>query len=433
MKFFIVYGHVLANEFDTITNSMYFGNCLEIDMQLRSLIYPVISAISLIICPLDMITRLTILSTHTLFPFLSPEQRSRVREQMIAGNARSIYHHVGYKTGRSSTLDAESHFWLRFCPQCAEHDREVYGECYWHRLHQAQGVEICPVHKTFLENSSIRARDHVLSAEFVSAERAVGSVAPRLALSSPYFSILQDICTAIQFLLEHPDLALSREVSLSERYRSLLAHQGWVTVNGHVRRTDFVNEFKNTYSPVLLSLLRCEITQPEYLKKTWPYRITRSSQEAQHPLHHILFLRFLGLTVEQFFSQDLKPYQPFGEGPWPCLNPVCTYYQQKHISTSQIHEQNGKGLIVGQFSCECGFTYCRSGPDRMDEDVHRRSKILSYGAAWEAKLRELWFNPTVTLREAAHLLGISLSAVQRQAKRLQLPTPRIALRAARPV
>jgi hypothetical protein len=300
-------------------------------------------------------------------------------------------------------------------------------------LHQAQGVEICPVHKTFLENSSIRARDHVLSAEFVSAERAVGSVAPRLALSSPYFSILQDICTAIQFLLEHPDLALSREVSLSERYRILLAHQGWVTVNGHVRRTDFVNEFKNTYSPVLLSLLRCEITQPEYLKKTWPYRITRSSQEAQHPLHHILFLRFLGLTVEQFFSQDLKPYQPFGEGPWPCLNPVCTYYQQKHISTSQIHEQNGKGLIVGQFSCECGFTYCRSGPDRMDEDVHRRSKILSYGAAWETKLRELWFNPTVTLREAAHLLGISLSAVQRQAKRLQLPTPRIALRAARPV
>lgn len=46
-------------------------------------------------------------------------------------------------------------YWLRvgkrhgavcYCPACAEEERRVYGEPYWHVLHQMDGVEFCPVH-----------------------------------------------------------------------------------------------------------------------------------------------------------------------------------------------------------------------------------------------------------------------------------------------
>ncbi len=33
-----------------------------------------------------------------------------------------------------------------YCPACAEEDRRIYGEPYWHVLHQMEGVEFCPVH-----------------------------------------------------------------------------------------------------------------------------------------------------------------------------------------------------------------------------------------------------------------------------------------------
>ena len=33
-----------------------------------------------------------------------------------------------------------------YCPACAEEERRIYGEPYWHVLHQMDGVEFCPVH-----------------------------------------------------------------------------------------------------------------------------------------------------------------------------------------------------------------------------------------------------------------------------------------------
>lgn len=40
----------------------------------------------------------------------------------------------------------KNHGALCYCPACAEEDRRIYGEPYWHVLHQMDGVEFCPVH-----------------------------------------------------------------------------------------------------------------------------------------------------------------------------------------------------------------------------------------------------------------------------------------------
>src|SRR5205085_12524950 len=43
--------------------------------------------------------------------------------------------------------------YLRFCPLCFVEDLQKYGEAYWHRLHQAFGVLVCPVHAVALNDS----------------------------------------------------------------------------------------------------------------------------------------------------------------------------------------------------------------------------------------------------------------------------------------
>lgn len=47
---------------------------------------------------------------------------------------------------------------LKYCPLCAEEDRELYGEAYWHRKHQIRNMGVCARHKCRLENSKIPAK-----------------------------------------------------------------------------------------------------------------------------------------------------------------------------------------------------------------------------------------------------------------------------------
>ena len=90
---------------------------------------------------------------HTMFPyyarFLPLERRSKAFHAMVSmqGNYNNLLPMPKSKNG------AERH--LRYCPMCAAIDREQYGETYWHRTHQMQGVNICPIHFCYLVESDV--------------------------------------------------------------------------------------------------------------------------------------------------------------------------------------------------------------------------------------------------------------------------------------
>jgi Tn7-like transposition protein D len=141
-----------------------------------------------------------------------------------------------------------------------------------------------------------------------------------------------------------------------------------MTPSGKLRFKDYLKAFNEYYSEELLTLLQCDMKLSGPLDSTWLARLTHldqpNSQKAvHHPLHHILAIRFLHTTVERFFLNNFIAPTPFGHAPWPCLNPVCEYYRQKNILTYQVAEAKTKGRVVGIFTCSCGFTYSRIGPD----------------------------------------------------------------------
>lgn len=48
--------------------------------------------------------------------------------------------------------------YLKYCPLCAEEDRQKYGETFWHRNHQLRNMQICHKHNCMLESSNITAK-----------------------------------------------------------------------------------------------------------------------------------------------------------------------------------------------------------------------------------------------------------------------------------
>jgi hypothetical protein len=184
-----------------------------------------------------------------------------------------------------------------------------------------------------------------------------------------------------------------------------------------------LDEFTRHYSPTLLWFLHCEFTGSDRTKTNWLLRLVRPSKHAQHPLYHLLLIQFLGCTVEEFFQLP-EELSPFGEGPWPCLNPASTHYRRPVVLECQPGDRLRYGKPTAKFSCECGFAYIRTGPDSSLEDRFRVGRIISFGQAWEAKLKQLWRDSSLSISEIARKLGVDPLTVRRHAARMELSLSR---------
>jgi hypothetical protein len=362
-----------------------------------------------------------IIDRHTLLPyfapFLPPERHNRLRQDMCGNNGPALHMRAGLMASRVPLPQ-----WLRFCPQCVEEDRRRFGECYWHRIHQVPGIEICPLHTSWLKNSSAPARNMQTRYEFVSAECAVQEALPeQFDEDEQFFESLLALALDAQWLLNQRGLSQDL-LTFQHRYCRLLASLGLSTYRGRVDRNALLSRFKNMYAPELLRLLHCELDNRT--GDNWLERLARKPSNAQHPLHHLLFIHCLEQSAETFFHLPIED-KPFGIGPWPCLNPVCTHYLDLEVKECNIaYSLYTSGRPIATFSCECGFIYSRTGPDTSSEDRWKRGRINAFGPIWETKLAQLWTDEAVSLREMAQRLGVDPLTIKRHAVRLGLPFPR---------
>lgn len=248
---------------------------------------------------------------HTLLPFygtfLPAERLNHLQQDICGRNGPSLHMRSGIMASRVPLPE-----WLRYCPQCVMEDKKHVGECYWHRVHQVPGVEICPLHKMLLQNSCVRARNKQTRHEYIPAQRVLQNSEPDPSdARSLYHGILLNIAQDAYWLLgQHQrgqDLRL-----LQMRYRKLLSKVDLATYRGRVDISMFMQMFKEHYPPQLLHLLHCELE--EGVQETWLLRLVRAPGGAQHPLHHLLLMHFLGNTAKDFFDLSAET-KPFGDGP----------------------------------------------------------------------------------------------------------------------
>lgn len=350
-----------------------------------------------------------IISNHTLFPYFAPflpeERYQTIKLMMSEGNGMSLYMKLG-KT--ASTI--KSPFYLRYCPQCINEDKAIHGECFWHRVHQVEGIKVCPKHCTLLIESCVRYSERRNKHEFITLEKSVLDNKTIISKEDKgYFKHLNFISSQTYYLLNNIISPFGLE-NLRSYYITRLKQEGLVSVSGRVKWLDFIPMFNQFYGLTLLKELNCYISIEE--EDTWLHKVLRKPKVSCHPLRHILLLGFLGDTILSLSKQiNCISYKPFRSGPWPCLNKVADHFQKPVINSCIMTRDYKTGKPVGTFSCSCGFVYSRRGPDNNDDDCYKIGRIKAFGPVWERKLSEL-SKQNLSLRKRAEILGVDPMTVK---------------------
>jgi hypothetical protein len=349
-----------------------------------------------------------IIQKSTLFPlfrpFLPADRADTIRGYMIGNQGSVIYQTVGAMASGIPMLR-----YLRYCRRCIQEDVERIGEAYWHRVHQVPGVMVCPKHLCMLSDSEVsisplsnKTLFHPVSADEV-----------RLGDSDTgtYGFPRADVSLAVQWFLDGDPPVLGLQ-NLRQQYIHLLQRKDLATFRGRIRQKELAEAFSRFYSADFLdetfSPVGCDQAE------SWLSRLLQKQRKACHPIRHILLILFLGTTPEGFFSRSYEQSNPFGEAPWPCLNPICEDYRKNLIQTCQISRDSKTGYPVGTFICNCGFSYARNGPDNNADSRYKIGRIKAFGGKWLQKLWEFYIVEKCSLREVARRLMVDPGTVKNQ-------------------
>lgn len=320
-----------------------------------------------------------LIDDHTLLPFyqpfVPPNRINQIRKDMRESRGGALHARIGVLT--NSVRDQN----LRFCPACVQKDRSTFGETYWHRLHQLPGIDICPEHQVFLEDSSEHPCPQTRKGSFVTAEQSITDIQVRKLDKSNrdqhvYLKLAQDA----RWLLDHPNFASTH--SLDELYSRWFYTRGLSWFSGQVKVTVLCEQIKSHYSPALLNRFNCVTDR----WNNWVRKLIHEMDRAHHPVEHLLIIQFLGLSIEEFFEPP-PLRSPFGDGPWPCLNPTSTHFRNRVINEYELISSKQRKTSTAVFECSCGLIYYRNDRRSSVNNHGQAAGFLSITSSWLKALK----------------------------------------------
>lgn len=357
-----------------------------------------------------------LIQKHTLYPFyaafIPPKRANEIKDYMKEDKGGSIYNKIGLM---ASSITLNEYF--KFCPECVKEDRERFGELYWHRIHQITGVFVCPKHKVLLQDSKVPVRGF-------NKHEYVAATVNNCNNSRGITNITDDILQKLNLIAQDIETLLNSEHENKEiewfrdQYINILMKKGLANVNGKIKQKELLTSFVDYYGDKLLILLQSHINI--HSDQNWLSDLVRRKNKTSHPIRHLLFIRFLGITIDDLFNKKIK-YKPFGEGPWPCLNVAATHYLKDTIFDVNIKHNADSKKPLGTFRCSCGFIYLRTGPDIENDARYKISKVKVYGPTWEERLKKL-VEKRLSLREIAQQLNVDPATVKKYVYKLDIIT-----------
>jgi hypothetical protein len=321
-----------------------------------------------------------------------------------AANEKAGYFALGFGKMRQPRNER-----FRFCKSCWADDTAVFGEPYWHRLHQLPGVMACHLHREPLFEALINFLNG--SKDFYAASSGIIDTAvPCGVFSDPVLEKLISFSADTAWLLKNGCRLGPYEETLN-RYDRRLRMAGLRVWKGKTFH-------KQTHSAIL------EYFDPEFLKllnaydashnSSWVARFTHYPKSPLHPVYHILMVEFMAGSTKMFFEQDCAETLPFGQGPWPCHNPVCSGYLKDVIENYYANPYHG--CMHAHFECPlCGMVYRRKRAMPKGEQYVRRPKIFDYGSLWDKILLQCLVEKKMTARETSRFMRCDFYTVNRHA------------------
>jgi hypothetical protein len=351
---------------------------------------------------------------HTLFPlvsmFLTKEKANKFCNLMKDDYKNSLISLLGISMIRMYKNDC-----IKICYQCYLEEKERCSEAYIHRCHQVNGYQVCTKHKQVLRHYIIPNKmkyQYVLDVDYI-IERLEYEI-PEIKDIDRFIKLGEDIETLINFRVNNYNIGV-----IIQKYRDMLLDKKLISLRGVIKTTLLYERFEEYYSKDFLKEL--DLDTDINNSCDWLRCIARvNSVTTINPIKHILFIRFLFGSMDNFIKNTEEKKLPFGDSPWPCLNPVSDHYLKNVIHDCYI-SKNYKKQIRGKFTCECGFEYTREGPDKCYEDRYKKTKIINYGPCWKNELRRVITNMNYyNLTQIADYMCSDKKTILRQAERLDL-------------
>lgn len=348
----------------------------------------------------------TLIQRHTLFPYFAafepPEVQGAAWGEMITGETSGAYLRLGLAAFRVRNASAL----LRYCPECHETMWCQYGELYWRRDHQLPGVLVCPTHGAALRNSLVHpqaAGRHAYIAATPANCPAGGR--PLVERAANVMPVLLRLARRSAELLDSPEPG-KRFSEWTSFYRSAMRDCGYVR-GSRMNQARLHEVFVQQYGAVLNLV---DANPPPLVEGGgWLSAIVRKHRKAFPPLYHVL--------IQDFLAQQRFAQQPFGEGPWPCRNPLAAHCGEKTIARLDWHRNHGHW--VAMFRCSCGYIYSRWW--NADRGQLGAPHFQSYGPLLAPALRQ-WVREGHSLREIARRVALDPKTVASLSRQFGLET-----------
>jgi hypothetical protein len=321
------------------------------------------------------------ISDTTIFPLLKPflpeTKAVALFNDMKHGNS-NIYNGIGFS---HVFRTVQRH--LRYCECCVADDTKKYGEAYWHRLHQFPGIYVCHKHSAALTESEIELAD--IRGEYYLLLPAVGGA--QLSLVPESVEKLFAIACDFDWIAQNGE-ALGYYEDTLECYNKWLCVRGYRANNGKTTHKKLAEALVSYYGQEFLSIFDAYNSGA----CLWIRKITTHNESLQHPVLHILLMRFLAGSMAEFFAgtnDGIPEYKPYGSPSYPCRNVVCEYHLQDVIGSIEVIRTQ-KGSYKATFICpHCGFTYRRKTPIPKEKQYAGQIDVIDYGWLWHEKLKEM--------------------------------------------
>ncbi|WP_414151437.1 TnsD family Tn7-like transposition protein [Acetobacterium carbinolicum] len=350
-----------------------------------------------------------LIQEHTIYPyysnFLEKSIQISTTNAILSGAGSDWFTKIGIAAGGICRKKS-----ILYCPICAENDIKKYGEPYIHREHQLEGITWCAHHPIALREYPLSLNQKTRRLDFIRFDPERMDFRQLSLCTNPRQTEINIKLAKMTYEMLYQPFDLLDLNNVKNRYRDLLNEKELLTLSGQVRQNDLYEQFIKSYSNNILQTFESDI-DPD-MEFNWLRVLTRKGRRSTHPIRHLLFLDFLGQSINSFFDLNVD-YEPFGKGDWRCLNRASNHYGKRVIKLIQVTRDYRSGKPVGTFKCPlCGFVYSRKGPDKNIQDEYTIGRIKIFGPIWARTARTMYLQ-NKSFTETAKQLEVDRQTVKK--------------------
>lgn len=241
------------------------------------------------------------ISRHTILPYYLPFMDSRRQAEVIHAvkgtGGKGLYTMSGMAAGGICRKVG-----LYYCLQCMAEDINRYGEAYFHRIHQLEGIFICDRHGRILKEYPVTkckaSRIEFIRLNYKDIDLCKLGETGADQEDKSLITRLSEIARAARYVIDH-GFPGTDNFRVYENITGWLASKGYLTKTGRVRQQDFCRDLLILYGAKLLDFLQCGfVPGKDY---AWPCETVRRPVKSVHPLKYILVSIFLSGNAEGLF------------------------------------------------------------------------------------------------------------------------------------